>query len=153
MTEGPARAATTPHLPWSLRDLSRLIWFEIVSVLAIIGCFIGARHTQGYDHRLYWIVGGIVALLIAGAGWVTWVLIGSRALRDRQRAFVAAAAPLVASAEPAPVVDGEARLVSGPGMTHYHRADCVFAQDRPVVVAPTSTHVRNGLTACKVCAP
>ena len=153
MTEAPAGAATAPHLPWSLRDLSRLIWFEIVSVLAIIGCFVGARHTQGYDHRLYWIVGGILALLLAGAGWATWVLIGSRALRDRQRAFVAEAAPLVESASTPFVVDGVVLLVSGPGMTHYHRADCVFAQDRPVAAAKRAAHVRNGLAACRICAP
>ena len=153
MTEAPVGAATTPHLPWSLRDLSRLIWFEIVSVLAIIGCFVGARHTQGYNDRLYWIVGGIVALLLAGAGWATWVLIGSRALRDRQRAFVAAAAPLVASASAPPVVGGEVVLVTGPGMTHYHRVDCVFVQGRPVGAASKAALVRDGLTACKVCAP
>ncbi|HVU73625.1 MAG TPA: hypothetical protein VHE83_11750 [Mycobacteriales bacterium] len=147
-------ASGPPHLPWALRDLSRLVWFEVVSLIAILGCFVGARHTHVWDHQLYFIVGGITALLLAGAGWATWVLIGARALRDRQRAVATAVLPLIAAAEPASATTGgDPILVSGPGMTHFHRVGCAFTEGRAVTPASAAAHVRAGLTPCGICRP
>ena len=146
-----ADASTTP-LPWALRDLSRLVWFEIVSLIAILGCFVGARHTRVWDDQLYFIVGGIMALLLAGAGWAVWVLVGARALRERQRALVVAVAPLIASDVPTTAA-GATVLVSGLGMTHFHRVGCAFAAGRPVAAATRAAHLRQGRTPCGACRP
>ena len=146
----PPRASIDgPRLtPWLLRDLARLIRFEAVAFIAIVVCFVGARHTHSWDAQLYWIVGGMAAMLVSGVGWATWLLIAARGLRVRQRRLAEITAALAPAASAA--VLGSA-LVTAKGMKHYHRKGCVFVEHRPVTAATATQHAARGLAPCPAC--
>ena len=61
-TSGPAAAGPLQTTPWSLDDFARLARFEIPSFIAIVACFVGAKHTETWDNQLYWIVGATLWL-------------------------------------------------------------------------------------------
>ena len=134
--------------PWALRDLARLIRFEAVAFIAIVVCFVGARHTHGWDARLYWIVGGMAAMLVSGVGWATWLLTAARGLRIRQRRLAELTAALAPEARAAAM--GSA-LVTAKGTTHYHHPGCVFVEGRPVTTATAAKHAARGLAPCPAC--
>ena len=134
--------------PWSLRDLARLVRFEAVAFIAIVVCFVGARHTHSWDAQLYWIVGGMAAMLVSGVGWATWLLIAARGLRIRQRRLAEITGRM---APEAPAAVADSALVTADGMKHYHRTGCLFVADRPVTTASATQHAARGLAPCSVC--
>jgi hypothetical protein len=121
----------------------------VPSFIAIVVCFAGARQTETWDHQLYWVVGAMAAMLLAGAGWTGWLLVGSRELRHRQRRLAVLTAGM-ATPEVASVFTSDV-TVAGRGMTHFHRPDCPLAQGRPVTSASAEEHTAKGLTPCGVC--
>ena len=145
---GPAGAAVQTT-PWTLDDFARLARFEIPSFIVIVSCFVGAKHTDTWDNQLYWIVGAMAAMLLAGAGWTGWLLVGTRALRRRQRRLAELTSEYAATHRP-PAISTEL-TVTGPKMTHFHRPDCPLARGRDVTWAPADEHLAEGLTACGVC--
>lgn len=141
-----------PPLPWALRDFGRLVWFEVIAAAAIAACFVGAREAAAFKSRLYWIVGAVVALVFAGSGWAVWLLIGARALRDRQRRIMTALRPCVQPEAPELPPSGEA-LVSGARMNLYHRSGCPLVSGKKVARASREAHHAKGRRPCGVCAP
>lgn len=140
--------------PWTPADFARLLRFEVPSIIAIVVCFVGARHTSDWGHQLYWIVGAMAAMLLAGAGWTTWLLVGSRTLRRRQRRLVELAVrvvPLPITAAAKPTKAEQDRLVTAPGMTHFHRAGCMLTEGRKVRAGRREVLLDRGLTPCGVC--
>jgi hypothetical protein len=150
-TPRPAAAPadlTAQSAPWRLADLGRLARFEVPSLIAIVVCFVGARHTDNWGHQLYWIVGAIAAMLLAGAGWTAWLLVGARSLRRRQRRLGELTSLLV----PPPTRPmGPDRLVTARGMTHFHRVGCLLTEGRKLTSGQRKTLVARGLTPCGVC--
>jgi len=134
--------------PWSLDDFARLARFEIPSVIAIVVCFVGAKHTESWDNQLYWIAGAMAAMLLAGAGWTGWLLVGTRALRWRQRRLGELTSQFSVVRRPVVTTDV---LVTGPKMTHFHRADCPLAHGRAVKHGSSDQFEARGLTPCGVC--
>lgn len=150
-TPRPAAAPadlTKQTAPWTPADFARLVRFEGPSLIAIVVCFVGARHTTDWGTQLYWVVGAMAAMLLAGAGWTSWLLVGSRNLRRRQRRLV----ELAPRPEPAHVTEASSdRLVTAPGMTHFHRAGCLLTEGRTVTSGRREAFVKQGRTACGVC--
>lgn len=140
----PANQST----PWSLRDFARLLRFQVPGVIALVVCYVGARQTSNWDHQLYWIVGAMAAMLFTGTGWTAWLLVGSRALRRRQRRLAELTSRL---AVPHRVPLSEGVAVAGPKMTRFHRPDCPLARGREVSVATPGEYLTRGLTPCGVC--
>jgi hypothetical protein len=135
--------------PWTLRDFARLVRYELPAFIAIVVCFVGARKTSNWDHQLYWAVGAMAAMLLAGAGWTGWLLVGSRVLRQRQRRLGVVTAHLAPADEPA-VTDNDL-MVTGHGMTHFHRPGCPLTHGRNVSAGSADEHRAQGLTPCGVC--
>ena len=134
--------------PWSLPDFARLARFEVPSVIGIIVCFVGAKQTDSWDNQLYWIAGAIGLMLLAGAGWTGWLLVGTRALRRRQRRLAELTSQFAVVRRPHVATDV---LVTGPKMTHFHRADCPLAHGREVSTGAAEDFEARGLTPCGVC--
>ena len=86
-------SSAPPQTPWVLRDFGRLVRFEVLAFVAIVVCFVGARHTHDWDRQLYWIVGAMAAMLVSGVGWVVWLLVATRRLRQRQRRLATLTVP------------------------------------------------------------
>jgi len=138
----------TQSTPWSLGDFARLLRFQVPGIIAIVACYIGAKHTSDWDHQLYWVVGAMGAMLFTGAGWTAWLLVGTRALRRRQRRLTELTSRM---ATPRQARFSEGVSVAGPKMTHFHRPDCPLARGREVAVATPGEHLARGLTPCGVC--
>jgi len=147
-TAGPPSGVVAQTTPWKVDDFARLARFEIPSLIAIVACYIGAKHTETWDNQLYWVVGAIAAMLLAGAGWTGWLLVGSRALRRRQRQL--AEVTVRFGLRKSPQASFEV-TVTGPKMTHFHRPDCPLARGRKVTTATAEEQLARGLTPCGVC--
>jgi hypothetical protein len=147
---GAGTRASTPDqtTPWRLTDFGRLLRFEVPAVIAIVACFVGARQTETWGNQLYWVVGAMAALLLAGAGWTTWLLVGARSLRHRQRRLADLSSGLVPAHEPTFRADV---VVTKSNMTHFHRPDCLLARGRAVTKAPPEDLLAQGVTPCGVC--
>ena len=152
--EGAALPRSAPRVPWTFSAFSRFVLMQVLMLVAILACFIGARHTRIWDHQLYWLVGAITALLVAAGGWTVWLANGARGLRVRQLATDAAIVPLAERFTSAPA-SGIARsaLVSGPDMRRFHRADCPLAETKAVVEVAADEVVAEGKLPCGVCLP
>ena len=149
---GEQRSA--PRLPWTFSAFSRFVLVQALMLVAILACFVGARHTKVWDHQLYWIVGAIAALLVAAGSWTVWLANGARGLRIRQHATDVAIAPLAErfTSAPASGIAGSA-LVSGPDMRRFHRADCPLVGNKAVVEVAADEVVAEGKLPCGVCLP
>jgi hypothetical protein len=134
--------------PWRIEDAARLARFEIPSLIAIVVCFVGAKRTDTWDNQLYWIAGAMAAMLLAGAGWTEWLLVGTRALRRRQRRLAEVTSGLTVARRPDVVTDV---LVTGPKMTHFHRTDCPLVRGRAASTGSSEDFEARGLTPCGVC--
>ena len=134
--------------PWVLRDLARLVRFEGVAFVAIVVCFVGARHTRTWDDQLYWIVGAMAAMLVSGIGWIAWLLGATRKLRQRQRRLAELTARIRGRVRPDASVD---LMLAAPRMKHFHRAGCSFVAGRSATAATAEEHAEHGLNPCPVC--
>jgi hypothetical protein len=134
--------------PWTLGDFGRLIRYQVPSFIAIVACFVGARQTNSWDQQMYWVVGAMAAMLFAGASWTSWLLVGARELRQRQRRLVVVTSRFATVPEPTLTDDV---TVTGRGMTHFHRPGCPLTHGRPVDTASPDEHRGRGLTPCGVC--
>jgi len=104
---------------------------------------------------LTWFCVSLAGLLIAGVANAMWLL----------RIFVAIGPVRDVDVVPGPRVSpvavqarGTSRgntglLVSGDGMSRYHRADCALAAGKRTSVAGRAAHERAGRAACAVCDP
>jgi hypothetical protein len=138
-------------LPWTLADFSQLLRIEIPSLVAIVVCWVGARHTQVWDDQLYWVIGSIAAVLVAGVGWGIWLLVGARALRARQRRLAEIVEGLAATPSVSTIRSGQ--LVSARAMLHFHRPDCPLMAGKRATVGSAEAHAQSGRVACGVCQP
>lgn len=142
------------RLPWTFSAFSRFVLVQIVMLVAILVCFVGARHDKVWDRELYWLVGAIAALLVAAGSWTVWLANGARGLRIRQHATDVAIAPLTQRFTSAPASGiASSALVSGPDMRRFHRADCALVGTKPVVAVTADEIIAAGKLPCGVCLP
>ena len=146
----PQASDAPRRLPWTYPDLQRFVRTELLSFLGLVVCFVGARNTRSWDDQLLWIVGAFAAMLLAGWGWTGWMLAGSRALRARERAALARGGR-IASARRSASAAGV--VVTGAGMTRYHRPDCTFARGRATTAVTAAQRASRDLMPCGACRP
>jgi hypothetical protein len=146
--KGAASGGANQVAPWSLSDFGRLLRYEVPSLLAVLACFVGARHATSWDAQIYWVVGAMGATVLAGIGWSTWLVVGGRNVRVRQRRLEQAVGTLTARRHLRTVVG---LTVTGRGMTRFHRPDCPLTAGRTVTATTTEEHLARSLTPCGVC--
>ena len=120
--------------------------------LVVAGWYVAAGRLLFHDQ----VSGANVAVagvIVAGVGNGLWLLTGRRALGLRRRA-VAGAIERQYRERPGPEPPAQATtFVASKAMTRYHRPDCVFVAERPVVARTAKTHQKQGRTPCEVCRP
>jgi hypothetical protein len=118
----------------------------------IAGCVGVAAAAETRDQLSYLISGGILGLFLLGVGCTLWL---SADLRDAWRKIDALQSDLANGGRINEITLPETNgvLVTGDGMTLFHRPDCQLVTGKPVEVAPRSAHEGRGLQACGVCGP
>jgi hypothetical protein len=141
------------RVPWTTRAFS-LAYVCAVGGLLVIGvAWFGASSSVTLNSQLRWADVGVAGLILLGAGNIAWLLTGRRAVGELRRHVLATVSPReVTVEEPATSAAGGV-LVSGAGMSHYHRPDCLFVAGRQVRRASRQTFERRGRRPCRVCLP
>jgi hypothetical protein len=118
----------------------------------LAGCAGVAAAAETRDQLSYLISGGMLGLFLLGVGCTLWL---SADLRDAWRKVDALQSDFTGGGRAAEITLPESNgvLVSGDGMTMFHRPDCQLVSGKPVEAAPRLAHERRGLQACGVCGP
>jgi hypothetical protein len=139
--------------PWRLGDFFTAYACAVGGLLVIGLAWLGASSSVRVDSQVRWADLGVVGLVALGAGNIAWILTGRRAVGELRR-HVIATVGLRKSAVAAPVeamADGV--VVSGPGMSLYHRPDCLFVAGKRVQRASAPAFQRRGRRPCRACLP
>ncbi len=143
-------------VPWRLGDLLVLYACAAVGLLIIGIAWFGAASSVDVHSQVRWTDLGVGGVIIVGGGVLAWVLAGRRAVGELRRE-VTSRIPLpvretdqvsAAIATPGPGPDG---VVSGPGMTHYHRRDCIFVLGKTVKRGTERGFRRQKRAPCPAC--
>jgi hypothetical protein len=128
-----------------------------LSGVGLLVCWIGASGNPYRDPELAWAAGGIGAVAVAGAGATAWLLTGVRELQARKRRLGRRTEAIAAAAgarRGATVTENDrSSLVSAPGMTRYHRPDCLLVRGKPATRRTLAAHTKAGRRPCGVCQP
>jgi len=147
---GPPRAAATG--PWDRTNLGRATLLIAVGALVwFIGWYQVASKASS-DEQTTPLNLAIVGVLLAGAGQLSWILDGRRAVGRRRRRLIGDGH--VPSAVAKLGTDPELTEVSlVGGRRYYHRPGCALAAGRDLETAARGEHEAAGRSACGVCAP
>jgi hypothetical protein len=152
--------------PWSP---DHLVWLMVANIgglaMIVTGWWVvsgsGTAHAQ-----LGWLNLCVAGLVVAGGANAWWLARGWRVVcLARQVVFPwppghaagwaatpnygPVAAPIGRVVRPVP----SGIVVSGPGMTRYHRAGCIMAAGKDVAGKPAAECEAAGLAPCQVCQP
>lgn len=143
-------------LIWSISSLTQYGVTVLVAGIAVIGCWYNISGKNDFTHQVTAINVALIATVIVNAGGISLLLAGRRAVGLRRHALLGDPGTFVAK-QAAVVVPRQARaevaLVGGPGLAHFHRADCAMAVGRGWPVASATVHAREQRTPCGVCQP
>lgn len=153
MTEVDLVDPAEPLAPWNSEHVLRLLFADGLGILlAVVGAVQSHRQDVTSD-QLTWLYVAVWGLLLAGCAHTTWLLRGRQNL-SRAQLEIAALARIL---HPAPTQDIEtvstSSLVSGAGMTRYHRSDCPLVAGKAVRTAGRSRFEQSGLNPCTTCEP
>jgi hypothetical protein len=152
------RRASRGVPPWTSDELT---WWVAAQVLASLLVFVAWYQSAGEltaRNELAWLNLGIVGLVIAGATNGLLLLRGRRRI-GFARIFVLSRVPAPGSRPariPSPSSLGHlavGSLVSGAGMTRYHRPDCLLVADKVVEPVSLATRTECSLQPCELCEP
>jgi hypothetical protein len=151
---GPQRPVREATLIWTLPALVR--WGSVVtlSAIACVGSWYSISGERVWANQIPAMNVAIISVVLANAASIGLLLAGRRAIGLRRQALLGEPAEVArerASAQPANHAVGA--LVGGPGLLHFHRADCAMAAGRGWAAASAVNHGRAGRTACGVCRP
>lgn len=144
-------------LPWEAAHLFRVCAALVGAAVALLVSWWGVSGTARMSTQIAWVNLGVAALILIAATMGMWLLAGRREVGRLQASITASLeavlvdrvrAPSVASA-PDPA-DKDA-LVSGVGMTLYHRPTCQLVAGKPVTVATRRSHEVARRRPCRVC--
>jgi hypothetical protein len=138
-----------------MRDLTRTTRTVLAGAVGVTVGWVGASGTALISRQLLWAAVSVAGVILAGMGMVSWLLAGLRVVYQVSQE---ALAPLhtqprtpsaVTSAVLALPTTGAA-MVTAPGMTRFHNADCLLVRGKRVEVVPAAGHA---LRPCGVCRP
>lgn len=148
-------AAAGPLAPWRLTDVFVLYAGAVVGATVVLLGWWGASGSLALSTQVMWVTVGVAGVLFAGVCSTAWLVSGRRAVGQRQQQLLGAWAS-VAAAAPAAATDDEPvtadrPIVTGSGMTRYHRPDCPLVAGKDV--APIAAPDAAALRPCGVCRP
>jgi len=111
------------------------------------------RTETTFDHQAVGIELAVAGVIVAGGGTILMLVAGRRAVGARRLALLGDVRLLPSLTSAAFERSSSERLVAGPGLRHFHRADCTMAQGRDWGAALRPEHEQAGLIACGVCRP
>src|SRR2546423_11688344 len=137
-------------LPWGMGDLLAVYATTFVGLLLVFVAWFGTSASVRLNNQVHGTNVGVAGVIVLGAGNLLWLLRGKRATGELRRLVLA----LVPVDDDGPIEVPQAdRLVAGPDMTRFHRADCPLVAEKHVRAAGREAHVRAGRAACGVCLP
>ncbi|GAA0607653.1 hypothetical protein GCM10009547_06970 [Sporichthya brevicatena] len=140
--------------PWQRREV---VWPSVrigAGLLGIWVAYFGCSGTLEWTDQTVWMAVGSIALIVSLSGVAGWIRVGLRNLRHLERLMLGTARAQFAGAAGAIRADvaAESRssaLVTVPGTTLVHRADCLLVAGKAVAAAPSQA----GLDQCGMCEP
>ncbi len=145
-----------PSLPWRRSDLRQLVTLASVGAIVMLLGWEGVSETDDYNTQLIWIVVGASGLIVAALGAGLWLSAGFRNVRERMLAVPDETAAYLAMLDGAPAPERDrasvAGLVTAPGMTRWHHADCLLVQGKRGLRTVDPAREPE-LRACDVCNP
>lgn len=139
---------TMPVAPWSPERVARFGAVQAAALAAILGGWFAAAGQHSSKGVWPWLS---VCLAGLGLSFVT----NAAALFTARRTINRRPVPILDLVEPAvtPETAGASGLVSGEGMTLFHRPDCLLAAGKPVDRADRAAHEQLGRQPCGMCRP
>ncbi|MFN2536657.1 MAG: hypothetical protein ABR549_00715 [Mycobacteriales bacterium] len=114
---------------WALGDRLAVATLNGLALLAVFGCWIGSATEVRFHDTLYWLQGGIVAVVVASVADALWLLAGLRQLRagrrELARRWPAAATPRIPTQQ-------HRTYVTTDRMTTYHDPKCLLVKGKSV---------------------
>lgn len=159
----PTRARSGPQAPvvearliFSLESLVRWSLTVLVAAVVLIGSWFNASGKNNWTDQVFAADLAIIAVVVSSAASIGLLINGRRQVGLRRERLLGD--PGVETAEPVAVVaeiplQRSSALVGGPGLLHFHRADCSMAVGRGWPAATSAEHGRAGRSACGVCRP
>jgi hypothetical protein len=140
--------------PWQRREV---VWPSVRMIAGLIGIWVayfGCSGTLDDAKQSWWLAIGGIALIVSLSGVAGWIRVGLGNLRHLEKLmlgtaraqFAGAAAAISADTQRVHEADSSA-LVSLPGATLVHRADCLLVAGKSV--QPVSSGSR--LDKCGMC--
>lgn len=166
----PAAQARTPLVdrprlylsqptPWRRVHVTRAVIVALLGAVVTAVCWWNIAGKVTLEEQQGWLVGSFAGAAIAGLGTAYLLLVVMREVRIGQRQLVADIAevmdwPLTRDGRVRQVAkaaaETAAQLVTGPGMTFVHRADCPIARGKATTELTATDH---GLNRCGICLP
>lgn len=146
--------------PWELPHLASLSSRLAVASLGLVVSWIGSSGTTSWNAQQAWTAVGIGSVVLGMTGIVGWLRAGVAELRafkveqlsrrQLHRVVDAGYEPAAGRGRASGADDG---VITGNGMTRYHRATCLFVAGKPTKQLHRSDARGAGLEPCAVCAP
>jgi hypothetical protein len=133
-----------------------LAFLDAATAVLVMACWYGASTRATPQQQMPWMNAAAIVAVLAFALQGGWLLAGQRAVARRGRALRRSAAAIVDTFPPTAAMSaatGEDELVSGVGMTRFHRAGCAFVQGRETRVVTAAKIRRQRLLPCPMCRP
>jgi hypothetical protein len=143
--------------PWSPRDLLRTILLASMAAGGVAACYLEASSTINLSTQLICLAIAIIFVAIAGAGSAALLADGLREIRVRRSEVTQQLTDAIAQRRvPAPAAPpglDDRNLVSGVGMSKYHRPGCLLVAGKFVDTLDRSDHLHAGREPCDICHP
>jgi hypothetical protein len=143
--------------PWTKGSLTALAFLDVATAALVMACWYGASTRATPQQQMPWMNFAAVVAVLAFALQAGWLLAGQRAVARRGQTLRQSASAVV---DPPALVAASgggvattAELVSGVGMTRFHRPGCAFALGRATRSVTATNIRRQGLRPCPMCKP
>ena len=153
MPSSPSTAVRVTHL-WPQPTLIVWAFLSGIGVALLVAGWAQVRSESVYADQVPGINMAVAGVIAAGAGAISMLLAGRRAVAVRRLAVLGDLRGMPVRASAGASGDSTSQnLVGGEGLRRFHRAGCTMAQGRNWSAASRQEHERAGRVACGVCRP
>lgn len=157
------RRYLTEPTPWRRVHFMRALFPVVIGAVVSFVCWWQISGKVTLEEQQGWMVGSCFGAALAALGAVYWLMVNLREVRIGQRQMVADLAAVMdwpltrdgrvrrgSGTDPADTGAAAAHLVTGPGMTFVHRADCPVTKGKAMREV---TAAEANLDRCGICLP
>lgn len=138
---------------WGTRPRVALILGNLVALASMAGAWWAVSGSRSASDQHSLLMVGLAGVLMAGAANGIWLGAGRKAIRTARSAILPTPPEGAFSGNPGVTDIGAEALVSGNGMSWYHRSGCLLASGKSVAPATRREHELAGRSPCAVCRP